>query len=109
MADIQRCRHYAGSSTPCAVGLVPQSFRDDDGRLPCVVMRGVTGAHPCDLREMPPAPADTAPGSMSIALAALTAGRCPSCGDTMTGEYEHDDGRVYAMPCKHVIRSKVRT
>lgn len=104
--SIQRCRHYAGAGTACQAGIDPNTLRDDEMRVPCIAIRGITGALACDHLELDAGPPQAEPGSLSRALAALTSGCCPTCSEPMTGEYTHDDGRVYAMPCRHVIRSK---
>ncbi len=101
---IQRCKHFAGSSHVCHKGVDPAALRDDEDRLPCVVIRGITGKVACPIRELEPPPPEAQRGPMAKALDALLSGHCPSCGQMTTGELELDE-RVYAMPCKHVIRS----
>lgn len=99
------CRNYCTSSMPCRAGVNVANLRDDEGRIPCVVIRGVTGSVRCDLMDMPRAPAAEEPGSLSRALNSLTAGRCPTCDTPIRGELEVE-GRVHAMPCKHILRSE---
>ncbi len=98
------CTHYTAPGTVCHAGIAVDDKRDADGRFPCVEIRGITGALPCDRRTMPPLPAHHAAGSMTKALEALAGGRCPKCNEDIRGELELD-GSVLAMPCRHVLRS----
>lgn len=98
------CMHYSSSSLPCRAGVNVANLRDDDGRIPCVVIRDVTGTVRCDLMQMPKQPAAQEPGSLSRSLASLVAGRCPTCDTPIRGEADLDD-KVVAMPCRHVLRS----
>jgi hypothetical protein len=103
--SIRRCVKYSGSNLVCKAGVDPGTLRDDEDRIPCVVIRGITGKVACPIRQLEPEPAVAERDPMARALDALLHGRCPSCGEPTTGEYTHDDGRVFAMPCRHVIRS----
>ncbi len=98
------CVHYTTSGTLCHAGIEVDVKRDDEGRVPCVEIRGITGTRTCDRLSMPPPAPQHAAGSMTKALDALAGGHCPKCNEPVRGEVELDGG-TYAMPCRHIIRS----
>jgi len=98
------CIHYAGSGQTCHAGVDVATMRDSEERVPCAVIRGLTGTKPCEHRDVPEPPAPQQPGSLTTRLNALLLGLCPTCEEPVRGEAEID-GNVYAMPCEHVLRS----
>lgn len=104
MADRRACLRLAGPLT-CAAGVDVEQVRDEDGRLPCLVIRGVTGAVACDLRELPERPTARDLGPMSAALERAAAGRCPECDGPVDQEHQlPNDGPLVALPCRHALR-----
>lgn len=102
--SIAHCVHFTSVATTCRVGVDPGTVTDDDGRMPCVVIRGITGTIACDKLQLPAKPGGGEPGRMGKMLSKLLDGICPTCGEAIRGELELD-GQVIAMPCRHVIRS----
>ena len=102
--SIVRCAHYRDSFSTCKAGIDPKSVTDAHGRLPCVVIRGITGQLVCAKLALPaPALVDEG-GEMARALARLQAGRCPKCDKLIAGEMEFN-GAILALPCRHVLRT----
>lgn len=98
------CQFFIAPSISCTRGIDVAGVRDREGRLPCVVVDGVTGEIDCIRRQiLGPSPSAEA-GALEKALANLCDGRCPTCGDPIDEEADYN-GRVIAMPCRHVIRS----
>lgn len=99
MTDGQ-CRHYRGARSICGAGVDVEQLRDDEQRLPCVVIRGVSGSIPCDERDLPASAAPVPAGRLVSALEQLEARRCPQCRAPI--EREATVGaNVVAMPCRH--------
>lgn len=98
------CVHYTAPGTRCHAGIDVDAKRDADGRVPCVEIRGITGTRSCDRLSMPAPASQHTVGSLTKALDSITSGRCPKCDDPVRSEFEID-GIIYAMPCRHVIRS----
>lgn len=98
------CVHYTSSGLDCHVGIPTDSMLDDEGRMPCVEIRGITGKLHCVELKMPARSLGSSPGEMSKALAAIMVGRCPKCNEEIAGEMEFNEN-ILAMPCRHVIRS----
>lgn len=99
------CVNYASSALICRAGIDPVSVRDADERMPCVVIRGITGTIPCDKVELAAVPPSNEVGEMAKALSAIMARRCPKCEGPIEAEMEFNDS-ILAMPCRHVIRSE---
>jgi hypothetical protein len=97
--------NYASSALVCRAGIDPRSVRDDDERMPCVVIRGITGTISCERLELAPAAPSSEVGEMAKALAAIMSRRCPKCEQVIEAEMEFNDS-ILAMPCRHVIRSE---
>lgn len=100
------CVQWTGAEI-CAAGIPVRSTIDDQGRMPCSVIRGVTGAYGCKRRSIPDVVDELGAGAgeMVVALAAITSGNCPLCRHPMSGEYEMG-GVVTAAPCGHVLRTR---
>ena len=103
--SVQICRHYVNTYSTCGAGVDVAGLVDAGGRVPCMVIRGVTGLLACasiaiDADKTPDA------GEMVRRLTLFTAGQCPTCERTMTGTAEVPNGAVVALPCRHVLRSK---
>lgn len=98
------CTRFRGAAQRCAAGNDVERYRDDDQRLPCVSVRGVRGAVPCDELDLPAGAAPPPPGPLSSLLAAAERGLCTVCGARV--ERTQDVGDVVlALPCRHRIRS----
>jgi len=95
------CIHFRGSGVECKALVDVETKRDQYGRVPCVVVRGITGELVCDRRELPTT-VDVQPGPMATRLELAESGRCPTCKGEKTGEMEFN-GNVLALPCRHVI------
>lgn len=103
MSDRSFCTSYTGSQTVCHAGIAIESVRDLHGRVPCAVIRGITGELACDKLSFPPPSPQAAKGEMVLQLERMFAGQCPRCGELIAGEMEFN-GALLAMPCRHVIR-----
>lgn len=101
---IARCEYWNGTGLPCKKGVPPAQVIDEDHRVPCVVIRGITGKVACDLRVMPEIPTAGELGPAAKMLAAVLDGDCPKCGERVHGTMEFN-GAILAMPCRHVLRS----
>lgn len=99
------CVHYSSSVMPCRAGVDPVLLTDDDGRLPCVVIREITGKHACSKLEFMPFAAVAEAGEMAKGLVAFLGGRCPKCNVPIAAEMEFNES-ILALPCRHVIRSE---
>jgi hypothetical protein len=99
---IIRCAHYQGSLR-CAAGYDQNAVRDDEGRLPCLAIRGVHGTIECDERIAPAAARPRRAGLFTQALERIQRGACPTCDEPIEREREVGDA-VFAWPCQHVIR-----
>lgn len=99
------CTQFKGANAECGAGIHVESVRDDEQRLPCHEINGITSALECDERVWPPTAAVPPPGRMRIALERVLQNRCPTCDQPMTGERELG-GKRLATPCGHVLRSK---
>lgn len=101
---ISTCIHYRNSHSRCRADIDVSELADSDGRIPCLVIRGLTGERPCvKLAIQPPRAAETQ-GQMVTMLSAILAGCCPRCHEEVAGEMEFH-GSILAMPCRHVLRS----
>lgn len=102
MTDRATCTNFVKGA--CAAGADIEQLRDEDLRLPCLVIRGVTGAVNCDLRELPNSAPNDAPGRLVHELENRLAGLCPTCEQPVVDE-RLVEGRVVAHPCRHLLRS----
>jgi hypothetical protein len=106
VGDVATCRRYDRGT--CAAGEDPDAYRDAELRLPCVVIRGITSAISCDLRELPAVNDQVVPaGRLTRALDQLERRLCPECGDPIESELDAGAGRVVAVPCHHNLRSRL--
>jgi hypothetical protein len=101
--SLRTCIHYRNTVAPCAAGVDPRSVTDADGRLPCAVIRNITGSIACAKLEFPTV-ANQVSGPMTQTLESIFEGNCPTCGTRIAGEMEFNEVFL-ALPCRHVLRS----
>lgn len=99
---VAQCSRYRGARETCRAEVDVETLRDEEGRLPCVVISGRTGVIGCDELDLPRTAAGEPGGRMAKLLAELEAGRCPTCSRAITGEATDGDD-VVALPCRHVL------
>lgn len=96
------CVSYRGSLTTCHAGIDIETKRDQYGRVPCAIIRGITGEIACDRLEISKdVPVEL--GVMTQMLARAQAGQCVKCGQLIEAEMDMNNN-VVALPCRHVIR-----
>ena len=78
-------------------------MHDDEGRVPCVIIRSITGKTVCHRIAIPKTPQIVERGPMTDMLAAMLASKCPRCNGPINGELDFN-GAVLALPCRHVLR-----
>ena len=100
------CVHYRSTHAACRANVDVRDLVDADGRVPCVVIRGITGQKPCNLLELITGDAPGEAGPMAKMLTALLDAKCPKCGAQINGQMEFNDA-ILAMPCRHVLRSSL--
>lgn len=100
---IATCAHYKGALVRCAAGVDVEKLRDEEFRLPCVVVGGKTGAVQCDELELPNREGPAVLGRATRALELAESGCCTTCGEKV--EREMKVGEVItAQPCGHKLR-----
>ena len=102
MTSYATCAHFRGSQTSCRADIDVETLRDEHGRLPCAVMRGITGSASCDRIAMPVA-AIAEVGRMLRGLERVEAGLCHQCGEEVTGMMDFNDN-ILALPCRHTMK-----
>lgn len=90
----------------CERGVDIEALRDGDGRVPCVAVRGVAGSVVCDEREPPAAAAPVPAGRLTIMLDRSLAGACGECGEPITSVIDGSEGRLIALPCRHLLTTR---
>lgn len=98
------CIHFLGAMSRCKAKIDVESMRDDDLRLPCHEVNGITGEAVCDEREWPQQ-VSLISGPMAKAFEHIAHGRCPRCSAPIERE-QSAGGSVYALPCRHIIRKE---
>lgn len=95
------CVHYQRGV--CAQGVNVDVLRDDELRIPCMSIHGIAGGVSCDLREPPAAAAPAPVGRLTIMLDRSLAGACAECGEPVTSITDGSEGRLIALPCRHLL------
>jgi len=102
----RECSYYNYGAV-CRAGVRVDAKRDDELRLPCVSVNGVTSTTTCSLLVMPVEAKDGKVGELAQALEAIMAGVCPQCRGAVDGE-EVVGLVVHAKPCGHIVSDKRR-